>query len=143
MYRDLQSRNIMVKDGNVYFIDYQGGRRGPLHYDLASLLFQSRAQLPAPFRNELIELYLDCTEPFIPINRQQFRETLQLFVVLRLMQALATYGKVGIGEGKLFFKESIPYAQSMLREVLRNVSFPTGSEYLSNILNEVAISDEL
>lgn len=143
MYRDLQSRNIMVKNEKVYFIDYQGGRRGPLHYDLASLLFQSRAQLPAQFRDELIEKYLDITKSLININRSQFKETLQLFVILRLMQALATYARVGIGEGKTFFKESIPFARSMLREILPDVSFPSGSEYLANLLNEVARSSEL
>lgn len=140
MYRDLQSRNIMVKNAKVYFIDYQGGRRGPLHYDLASLLFQSRAQLPAQFRNELIESYLNITESLLNINRAQFKETLQLFVILRLMQALATYARVGIGEGKPFFRESIPFARSMLRELIPDVRFPSGSEYLANILNEVAIN---
>ncbi|NLA24251.1 MAG: phosphotransferase, partial [Bacteroidales bacterium] len=96
LYRDFQSRNILIKDGDVYFIDYQAGRRGAPHYDLASLLFQARAKLPGEKRAELLEYYMDCAEISSEDDRRNFAEKYYKFVCIRLLQTLGAYGLRGI-----------------------------------------------
>lgn len=120
MYRDFQSRNIMVKDGELFFIDFQGGRRGPLQYDLVSLVFQSKAQIPDDVRHSLIRHYLDALKDTIEINHQEFINYLSSFIVLRVLQALGTYGSQGLAQGKEYFSDSIPLALENLRQTLNS-----------------------
>lgn len=92
MFRDFQSRNIMVKAGDPYFIDYQGGRKGALQYDLASLLYQAKANIPDDIRKELLDHYLDVAEKLIDIDRESFIQYYHGFVLIRCIQVLGAYG---------------------------------------------------
>ena len=131
MYRDFQSRNVMVKttanaDGTTtetpYFIDFQGGRRGPIHYDVASFLWQAKANYGDTLRNELIDTYLDEINRYLPIDADAFRERLHHFVLFRTMQVLGAYGFRGYFEKKPHFLQSIPFAIENLRRLLSTQS---------------------
>ena len=124
LYRDFQSRNVMIKDGKPYFIDFQGGRKGPPQYDVASFLWQAKANIPASLREELIDAYLDELEKIeisthhSPItNRDSWKESLKHFVLLRTLQVLGAYGYRGYFERKPHFLESIPNALINLEEI--------------------------
>ena len=138
LYRDFQSRNVMIKDGKPYFIDFQGGRKGPTQYDVASFLWQAKANIPAALREELIDAYLDelfsvlcqqsglcsdfnmkegtkaCSEA---VFKSAWRAALPHFVLLRTLQVLGAYGYRGYFERKPHFLESIPNAIRNLREL--------------------------
>ncbi|MDR0296234.1 MAG: phosphotransferase [Prevotellaceae bacterium] len=110
MYRDFQSRNVMVHDNEPYFIDFQGGRRGPLAYDLASFLFQVRANFSEQTREALLQHYLDALEKLTTVNRPIFIEQLYAFAFFKGLQNLGTYGYRGLFEQKELFAQSIPQA---------------------------------
>jgi aminoglycoside/choline kinase family phosphotransferase len=110
MYRDFQSRNIMVKDNELYFIDFQGGRKGPLNYDVVSLLYQVKAQIPQFVRDELIQYYKEELKQFVDPEEVKFDTYQPYFVYLRLLQVLGAYGFRGLIQKKSHFIESIPYA---------------------------------
>jgi aminoglycoside/choline kinase family phosphotransferase len=114
MYRDFQSRNILIKDGRPYFIDYQGGRKGPLQYDLASLLFQVKADLPFHLREELLDYYISELSAFIRFDQAVFKKQYYGFVLIRLLQVLGAYGYRGLIEKKPHFLSSIPFALKSL-----------------------------
>lgn len=114
MYRDFQSRNIMVKDNELYFIDFQGGRKGPLNYDVVSLLYQVKAQIPQAIRDELVNYYKTELSQYMSLEAVKFDTYQPYFVYLRLMQVLGAYGFRGLIQKKSHFIESIPYA---LREI--------------------------
>ena len=115
MYRDFQSRNIMVKDGELYFIDFQGGRKGPLNYDVVSLLYQVKAQIPQAVRDELIQYYKEELKQFVNPEEVKFDTYQPYFVYLRLLQVLGAYGFRGLIQKKSHFIESIPYALKELK----------------------------
>ena len=135
MYRDFQSRNVMVKDGEPYFIDFQGGRKGPLYYDVASFLWQAKAKYSDELRNELLDIYLDSLEKHQPVDKLLFREELKHFVLFRTLQVLGAYGFRGYFEKKPHFLQSIPHAIQNLREIIRDeqIEYP----YLLQILREM------
>lgn len=110
MYRDFQARNIMLVDGEPFFIDYQGGRAGALQYDPASLLFQAKANIPTEVRTELLKYYIKVARLFIPINQDEFIEKFYAFALIRVLQTLGAYGLRGYIEKKEHFIESIPSA---------------------------------
>ncbi|HWO89834.1 MAG TPA: RNase adapter RapZ [Gemmatimonadales bacterium] len=118
MYRDFQSRNIMIRDGEPWFIDFQGGRKGAPHYDVASLLYDAKAAIPAPLRAELLEHYLDELSRLRAVDRALFREQFTGFVLVRLMQAMGAYGYRGFFERKRRFLESVPHASRNLDQLL-------------------------
>ena len=118
LYRDFQSRNIMIRDGQPWFIDFQGGRKGAPHYDVASLLYDAKAAIPQPLRAELLEAYLDALGTLVPVDRARFREHYVGFVLVRLMQAMGAYGYRGFFERKRRFLESVPHAARNLDELL-------------------------
>jgi len=118
LYRDFQSRNIMIRDGEPWFIDFQGGRRGAPHYDVASLLYDAKAGLPPALRAELLEHYLDALGAKMPVDRDRFREQFTSFVLVRLMQAMGAYGYRGFFERKRRFLESVPHAARNLDHLL-------------------------
>lgn len=122
MYRDFQSRNILIKDERLYFIDYQGGRKGPLQYDLASLLFQVKADLPFEFREEMLDYYLSELSVYIEIDKAVFKRQYYGFVLIRLLQVLGAYGFRGLIEKKPHFLSSIPFALKNLKWWLKNVN---------------------
>lgn len=120
LYRDFQARNVMLdSDGNPWFIDFQGGRRGPLQYDLASFLWQASARYPDELREELLADYLDELSTLIPdLDIEQFLERLRLFVFFRLLQVLGAYGFRGLIEKKQHFIDSIPPALQSLKQLI-------------------------
>ncbi|MCC8170579.1 MAG: phosphotransferase [Parabacteroides sp.] len=136
MYRDFQSRNVMIKNGEPYFIDFQGGRKGPVYYDVASFLWQAKARYPAALREELLTTYLQALGKFMPVNEAQFRSRLKHFVLFRTLQVLGAYGFRGYFEKKPHFIESIPFALDNLRALLQEA--PAEYPYLCTLLKEVA-----
>ncbi len=120
MFRDFQTRNIMIRAGEPFFIDYQGGRRGALQYDLASLLYQAKANIPEDIRLELLEHYMDSLEQFIPLERERFVEYYYAFVFVRSIQVLGAYGFRGLYERKEHFISSIPFALRNVKWLLDN-----------------------
>ncbi|MDX1622680.1 MAG: RNase adapter RapZ [Gemmatimonadota bacterium] len=118
LYRDFQSRNVMVREGSPWFLDYQGGRRGALHYDVASILYDAKADLPEETRASLLEHYLDRLEERREVDREAFRAHYRGYVVVRIAQALGAYGYRGFYERKARFLHSVPYAAANLRRIL-------------------------
>ena len=136
MYRDFQSRNVMLVNGNPYFIDFQGGRKGPVYYDVASFLWQAKANFPPDLRDELILTYLDSLKKYIDVDVSNFLERLRQFVLFRMLQVLGAYGFRGYFEKKPHFIQSIPFALNNLRELLKDGfdEYP----YLTKVLKEMA-----
>ena len=119
LYRDFQARNVMLApDDTPRFIDFQGGRLGPLEYDVASFLWQASARYPDDLRARLVEAYLDELAAIQPVSKDAFRERLQGFVLLRTLQVLGAYGLRGIVERKQYFLDSIPAALANLGKLL-------------------------
>lgn len=123
MYRDFQSRNIMIREEKPYFIDFQGGRKGPFYYDVASFLWQAKANYPDSLRQELLDEYLEALRPYHAIDKEQFLTTLRHFVLFRTLQVLGAYGFRGYFEKKAHFIQSVPYAIENLRQLLET-DFP-------------------
>ena len=129
MFRDFQSRNILVENEKVHFIDYQGGMKGALQYDVASMLWQAKAELSEKWKQELLEYYMDCVEGELgsnPSTRTEFVQQYQGYVLIRLMQVLGAYGFRGLFERKAHFLVSIPLGLKNLRGFLHQ--FPMGKE---------------
>jgi len=143
LYRDFQSRNVMLVEDNPYFLDYQGGRKGALQYDVASLLFDSKADLPAALREELLEFYLERLATFSPIDRESFLRHYFGFVYVRLMQALGAYGFRGFYENKPVFLQSVPYALKNIRWLLHNVKLPVELPALMSAFTAMLGSEKL
>ena len=143
LYRDFQSRNIMLRDGRPYFLDYQGGRKGALQYDIASLLYDAKADLPPRLRGQLLEHYLDSLAGFVQLDRDEFMRHYYAYVYVRLMQALGAYGFRGFYERKTLFLESVPYALNNLRWLLENVELPIALPALMETFRRMAASEEL
>jgi hypothetical protein len=143
LYRDYQSRNVMLRDGQPYFLDYQGGRKGALQYDIASLLFDAKADLPPELRQQLLEHYLDTLSEFIPLDREAFIQYYYAFVYVRIMQALGAYGFRGFYERKAHFLLSVPYALKNLRWLLHNVKLPIELPTLLGAFNSMLGSEKL
>jgi len=118
LYRDFQSRNIMIREGEPWFIDFQGGRKGALQYDVASLLYDAKADLPRGLRDELLEHYLMALQEHVPVDQALFRHHFRGFVLVRLMQAMGAFGYRGFFERKRRFLESVPHAARNLEGVL-------------------------
>ena len=136
MYRDFQARNVMLRDGVPYFIDYQGGRRGPIYYDVASFIWQARSRYPEELKEELIRTYLRALRGFTEVDEGHFRERLRLFVLFRTLQVLGAYGFRGYFEKKPHFIASVPYALSNLRRLLRTPF--TDYPYMNALLAKLA-----
>jgi aminoglycoside/choline kinase family phosphotransferase len=143
LYRDFQSRNIMLRDGQPYFLDYQGGRKGALQYDIASLLYDGKADLPPELRLELLDHYLDCLGAFTSMTREAFMEHYYAFVYVRIMQALGAYGFRGFYERKAHFLQSVPYALKNLRWLAHNVELPIALPELLEAFHGMLKSEKL
>ena len=143
LYRDFQSRNVMLKDGTPYFIDYQGGRRGALQYDVASLLFDSKADIPYEIRELLLDYYIGVLENYKTVDGEQFRRSYYPYVLIRMMQAMGAYGFRGFYEKKTQFLQSIPYALKDLRWILRNVDLPVELPTLGEVFQKLLTSRSL
>lgn len=143
LYRDFQSRNVMLVDNKPYFIDFQGGRKGALQYDIASLLYDAKADIPQHIRMELLEEYIRQVEKYIQLDYQKFIAHFWGFVLIRIMQAMGSYGFRGFYEKKEHFLRSIPYALENLRYILQNVVLPVKIPTLWRVLNELPTSPQL
>ncbi len=143
LYRDFQSRNVMLRDGQPFFLDYQGGRKGALQYDIASLLYDGKADLPPELRQELLDYYLDCLSAFIPVDRGAFMEHYYAYVYVRIMQALGAYGFRGFYERKAHFLQSVPYALKNLRWLSHNVKLPVALPALMEAFQGMLASEKL
>ena len=146
-YRDFQSRNIMVKDDKPHLIDYQGGRRGPLLYDVASFLYQARAKFPQELRDELLEHYLNEVARYTQIDKTESRQVFPAFALFRVIQTLGAYGYRGFFERRSHFLLSIPMASANLMNLLEgvremNLKLPTLKPILESIYEKYAGSNE-
>jgi len=137
MFRDFQARNIHVRADKVWLIDYQGGRKGPMLYDLASILFQASAQLSLEFREELKTLYFNLLSKRFSISRSEFEQELNSMVFIRIIQTLGTYGFRGMIEKKSYFIESIPFALENLKAILDSPYFSLEIPYFAKLLKQL------
>jgi len=155
LYRDFQSRNIMLRDGQPFFLDYQGGRKGALQYDIASLLYDAKADLPPELRQDLLDLYIARLADFTGLTREAFLRHYYAYVYVRIMQALGAYGFRGFYERKAHFLQSVPYALKNVRWLLEYAELPialpalmaafrsmTGSEKLQTLASKEETSKE-
>ena len=143
LYRDFQSRNIMLKNSEPYFIDYQGGRLGALQYDLASLLYDAKADIPQEIRTRLLERYIDCVSKYISIDKNKFIKYYYGYVFIRIMQALGAYGFRGFYERKEHFLKSVPFAIQNLEWLLHNTELPIELPALMDTFNHLVRSSAL
>ena len=145
MYRDFQSRNVMVRDGEPWLIDFQGGRKGPVYYDVASFLWQAKAKYPDDLREELLGSYIAALRQYIPVDETYFRSQLQHFVLFRILQVLGTYGFRGYFEKKPHFIQSVPYAIDNLRQLLREdyAEYPYLCSVLRDLTQLTQFSDDI
>ena len=144
MFRDFQSRNIFIKEDEVHFIDYQGGMKGALQYDVASLLWQAKANLPDEWKNSLLEYYMDCVDEILqkPLDRIRFVSQYNGYVLIRLLQVLGAYGFRGLFERKAHFLTSIPLALINLKWFLENKETGIALPEFERVLNLV-VQDEV
>ncbi|HVM92748.1 MAG TPA: RNase adapter RapZ [Terriglobales bacterium] len=151
LYRDFQSRNVMLCDGEPFFLDYQGGRKGALQYDIASLLYDAKADLPPDLRVELLERYLDSLTEVLgaagaaatDAARVTFMHHYYAYVYVRIMQALGAYGFRGFYERKTHFLQSVPYALRNIRWLLHNAELPVALPTLMEAFKRMVASEKL
>jgi aminoglycoside/choline kinase family phosphotransferase len=144
MFRDFQSRNIMLHQDNVYFIDFQGGRKGPLQYDLASLLFEAKTCIPYDIRQIILNYYLEVfKKEFSFFNPDAFMKYYYGFVYIRLLQAMGAYGFRGYIERKPLFLQSVPLAANTLEWLVQHVSLPVRLPALEKVFESIIHSKEI
>jgi aminoglycoside/choline kinase family phosphotransferase len=143
LYRDFQSRNIMLRDGEPWFVDYQGGRKGALQYDIASILFDAKADLTPQVRGRLLKHYLNALGNYIDLDRDAFMHYYYAYVYVRQMQALGAYGFRGFYERKPLFLASVPYALKNIRWLIENVELPISLPTLMEAFRNMLASEKL
>src|SRR5437660_11590538 len=143
LYRDFQSRNILLRAGDPFFVDYQGGRKGALQYDIASLLYDAKADLPPDLRQQLVDHYPDPLAGFVQLDREAFLRHYYAFVYIRIMQALGAYGFRGFFERRAHFLQSVPYALNNLRWLLHNVKLAVELPTLLDAFTSMVGSEKL
>lgn len=143
LYRDFQSRNVMLRDGHPFFLDYQGGRKGALQYDIASVLYDAKADLPPEFRQQLLDHYIERLADFIKPEREVFMQHYYAYVYVRIMQALGAYGYRGFYERKVHFLQSVPHALKNLRWLLDHIELPIALPTLMDAFRSMVASEKL
>lgn len=142
MYRDFQARNIMMKDGEPWLIDFQGGRRGPILYDLASFAWHAGSAFSADMRRKIVDWYFDALSEYISFDREKQMEDLRMLLLLRQLQELGAYGFRGRIEGKQHFVDCIPAALANIRGLLDENCFLGGPfdsyPYLTEVLGKLS-----
>jgi hypothetical protein len=133
----------MLHNGGPFFLDYQGGRKGALQYDIASLLYDAKADLPPDVRQQLLDHYLDSLAGFVELRRDVFMQHYYAYVYVRIMQALGAYGFRGFFERKPHFLQSVPYALKNLRWLLHNVELPIETPTLMEAFRSMLASEKL
>lgn len=144
MFRDFQSRNIMLQGDRPFFIDYQGGMRGAPQYDVASMLWQARANLSDAWKQALLTSYMDSLDKLLPrpMNREVFKSQYQGYVLIRLLQVLGAYGFRGLFERKAHFLASIPLALRNLKWFVENRPLGIHVPEFTKVLR-IVIGDEV
>ena len=137
LYRDFQARNIYIHNGEPYFIDFQGGMSGPLHYDVASLLYQSRADLPDEMREQLLDFYIAEAGKYIPIHVDEFKAKYYAIVLSRTLQTLGAYGFRGYIQHKELFLKSIPQSLQIVEKMIKKLESLNDMPYLLSILQQL------
>ena len=137
MYRDFQSRNVMIKDDVPYFIDFQGGRRGPIYYDVASFIWHARSGFSDAMREKMLDAYLEALSEYVEVDRAEFILRLRKFVLFRTLQVLGAYGFRGWTEHKANFVVSIPKAVKGLKELISSDDFADAYPYLTDTLRRM------
>ena len=143
LFRDFQSRNIMLKDNVPYYIDFQGGRKGALQYDLASLLYDGKADISNQTREYLYGLYVEELKKYLMVNEKEFKSYYKGFVLIRIMQAMGAYGFRGFYEKKEHFLKSIPFALNNLAFLLKDLDLPVDIPELRRVLEKISTSKKL
>jgi len=143
LFRDFQTRNIMMIGDEPWFIDYQGGRKGALQYDLASLLYDSKANIPQQLREKLLDVYIKSAKKYFEIDGVEFKKLFYPFALIRIMQAMGAYGFRGFYEKKSHFLESIPFAIKNLTWILNNVRLDVDIPHLQEALRNITQSKKL
>jgi hypothetical protein len=133
----------MLHHEQPFFVDYQGGRKGALQYDIASLLFDAKADLPPELRQQLIDAYFEALAAHIRLDREAFLRYYYAFVYVRIMQALGAYGFRGFYERKPHFLQSVPYALKNIRWLLHNAKLPVELPTLMRAFQSMLASDRL
>ena len=143
MFRDFQSRNIIVKNDAVHFIDYQGGMKGAVQYDVASLVWQAKAELSDEWKTNLLHYYITCLETILqqPVDKTRFEEEYNGYVLIRLLQVLGAYGFRGLFERKAHFLTSIPLALQNLEWFILNKKMGLGLPELERLLHLIVAAD--
>lgn len=144
MFRDFQSRNVCINNGDVHFIDYQGGMKGAPHYDVASMLWQARANLSNEWKDRLLEYYMDCLNRLVntPVDRNRFRNQYNGYVLIRLLQVLGAYGFRGLFERKAQFLTSIPLALNNIKWFISHYSLGLALPEFERLI-DIMIGDEI
>lgn len=139
LFRDFQSRNILVDNNQVHFIDYQGGMKGALQYDVVSLLWQAKAALPNNWKTDLLDYYFEQANTLLEgtLNKSDFYRKYQGFVLIRILQTLGSYGFRGLFEGRPYFLSAIPFALQQLKNFWEESDFPIPLPTLSTIFSQL------
>ena len=137
MYWDFQGRNILIRNGDPYFIDFQDGRRGPLHYDVASLLNQAKAEIPDSIRASLLDGYLAALSAEISVDREQFARLYRAISLIRILRNFGTSGLRGLHERKVYFVQAIRQAAHAVSHLLKTEGLPCALPHLQSILLEI------
>jgi aminoglycoside/choline kinase family phosphotransferase/GTP:adenosylcobinamide-phosphate guanylyltransferase len=138
MHRDLQSRNIMLKNNEIYFIDFQGGRMGPIQYDLASLLIDPYVELPYPVQAQLLDYCIKRLSPYVTVDPDKFRTGYHFCTLTRNFQILGAFGHLSKVKGKVYFEQFIPNAVKTLKwniTKLESPEFPKLKSLVAEIAN--------
>jgi len=137
MFRDFQSRNILINNEKVFFIDYQGGMKGALQYDVASMLWQARAALPEEWKNSLLDYYMNCVKEILQkdIDKERFVSQFNGYVLIRLLQVLGAYGFRGLFERKAQFLTAIPLGLNNLKQFLRSTKIGIDLQEFERLLS--------
>jgi aminoglycoside/choline kinase family phosphotransferase len=143
LYRDFQSRNVMLRGGEPWFIDYQGGRRGALHYDVASLLYDAKAAVPEAVREDLLAHYLAALAGHVTVDEAAFRRHFRGYVLVRILQAMGAYGYRGFYERKTHFLRSVPHAVRNLERLLAEGLLPFDVPELAGVLERICAREDL
>ena len=143
MHRDMQSRNVMLVDGEPWFLDFQGGLEGPLQYDVAKLLFEGKAAMPSETRAELLDAYLDTLGEHVAIDRDRFLAHFRGFVVLRILQGLGAYGLLGLHQRKPQFIARIPPALRDVEALLGDGFLPVEVPELQAVFERMVAREDL
>ena len=140
MFRDFQSRNIMIVNDIPFFIDYQGGRKGPLQYDLASIIYSPKTNLNSAQKEAILDFYLMHLEKHLEVNKTEFKNQYYGFVLIRILQALGAYGFRGLYEKKANFRNSIPAAIRNIKSLFDNNFIPIALPEIERLINNLAAS---